>query len=59
MRPVVRGCRSGPNGLAALYAGTAVNTLRAAGPARGGSPERDTFLDAAFGGDAPYLLEYF
>jgi predicted acetyltransferase len=49
----------GPNGLASLYAGTPVHTLRAAGLAGGGSPEGDAFLDAAFGGTPAYLLEYF
>jgi predicted acetyltransferase len=49
----------GPNGLAALYAGTPVHTLRAAGLAAGGSSDGDAFLDAAFMGTPAYLLEYF
>jgi predicted acetyltransferase len=38
----------GARGLAALYAGTPVATLRLAGLAAGGSPEADATLDAAF-----------
>lgn len=49
----------GPNGLAALYAGTPVHVLRTAGLASGGTSEGDAFLDLAFGGRTPYLLEYF
>jgi predicted acetyltransferase len=51
--------RVGPNGLAALYAGTPVRTLRTAGLASGGSADGDRFLDAALGGTPAYLLEYF
>src|SRR5680860_839419 len=52
--------RLGPNGWAALYAGTPVHVLRTAGLLGGGSPEGgDAFLNSAFGGPAPHLLEYF
>jgi predicted acetyltransferase len=48
----------GARGLAALYAGTPVNTLRQAGLAVGGAPEDDAALDAAFAGTA-YMLDSF
>jgi predicted acetyltransferase len=48
----------GPRGLAALYAGTPVVTLRQAGLASGGSPEDDAALDAAFAA-SPYMLDDF
>ena len=48
----------GPNGLAAMYAGTPLATLRAVGLAAGGRPDVDRRLDAAFVAD-PYLLEFF
>jgi predicted acetyltransferase len=48
----------GPRGLAALYAGTPVITLRQAGLASGGSPEDDAALDAAFAA-SPYMLDDF
>jgi len=48
----------GPRGLAALYAGTPVSTLRQAGLAAGGSPPGDAALDAAFAGTA-YMLDAF
>jgi predicted acetyltransferase len=48
----------GPRGLAALYAGTPVATLRQAGLASGGSPGGDAALDAAFGA-AAYMLDSF
>ncbi len=51
--------RLGPNGIAALYAGTPVHVLRVAGLASGGDPAADELLDAAFAGPAAYLLEYF
>ncbi len=51
--------RLGPNGFAALYAGTPVHVLRTAGLASGGEPAGDRWLDAAFAGPAAYLLEYF
>ena len=48
----------GPNGLAALFAGTPVNTLRRAGLATGGRSADDMLLDAAFAA-RPYMLDYF
>jgi len=48
----------GPRGLAALYAGTPLVTLRQAGLASGGSPEDDAALDAAFAA-TPYMLDNF
>lgn len=51
--------RLGPNGFAALYAGSTVHVLRTAGLATGGDPAGDELLDAAFAGRAAYLLEYF
>ncbi|HEU5386809.1 MAG TPA: GNAT family N-acetyltransferase [Streptosporangiaceae bacterium] len=48
----------GPRGLAALYAGTPVATLRRAGLAAGGSPAADAALDGAFAA-TPYMLDDF
>jgi predicted acetyltransferase len=48
----------GARGLAALYAGTPVSTLRRAGLATGGTAEADAALDSAFAA-APYLLDGF
>jgi predicted acetyltransferase len=48
----------GARGLAALYAGTPLLSLRQAGLAGGGSPEDDAALDAAFAGTA-YMLDAF
>jgi predicted acetyltransferase len=48
----------GARGLAALYAGTPVSTLRRAGLASGGTPEADAALDGAFAA-APYMLDDF
>jgi predicted acetyltransferase len=48
----------GARGLAALYAGTPVATLRQAGLVSGGSPDADAALDAAFGAKA-YMLDSF
>ncbi len=48
----------GPRGLAALYAGTPLATLRRAGLVAGGDPDGDAALDAAFGAD-PFMLEFF
>jgi predicted acetyltransferase len=45
-------------GLAALYAGTPVATLRRAGLADGGSPAADAALDGAFAA-TPYMLDSF
>ncbi len=51
--------RLGPNGFAAMYAGTPVHVLRTAGLASGGGPAADELIDAAFAGRPAYLLEYF
>lgn len=48
----------GPRGVAALYAGTPLATLRLAGLASGGSPDADAALDAAFAA-TPYMLDEF
>ncbi|MEV0288181.1 MULTISPECIES: GNAT family N-acetyltransferase [unclassified Kribbella] len=49
----------GPRGLAALYAGTPLATLRGSGLARGGATTADAALDAAFASATPYMLDYF
>jgi hypothetical protein len=51
--------RLGPNGLAALYAGTSTSSLRASGLITRGGPDLDARLDAAFVGRPAYLLDYF
>ncbi|TDD26297.1 GNAT family N-acetyltransferase [Kribbella turkmenica] len=48
--------RLGPRGLAALYAGTPLATLRASGLASGGAAAD---LDTVFAGATPYMLDYF
>jgi predicted acetyltransferase len=48
----------GARGLAALYAGTPVATLRRAGLAGGGSPDADAALDGAFAA-TPFMLDGF
>jgi predicted acetyltransferase len=48
----------GARGLAALYAGTPVATLRRAGLAEGGSPDADAALDGAFAA-TPFMLDDF
>ena len=48
----------GARGLAALYAGTPMASLRLAGLASGGDPAADSELDGAFGG-ASFLLDSF
>jgi predicted acetyltransferase len=53
-RPLTIGVR----GLAALYGGTPMASLRLAGLASGGQPAADSELDGAFGG-ASYLLDSF
>jgi predicted acetyltransferase len=53
------GLALGPRGLAALYAGTPLASLRGAGLATGGSAAEDAAIDAAFAGPAPYMLDYF
>ncbi len=48
----------GARGLAALYAGTPLATLRQAGLVSGGSPDDDAALDTAFAA-TPYMLDEF
>ena len=48
----------GARGLAALYAGTPVATLRRTGLADGGSPDADAALDGAFAA-TPFMLDGF
>ena len=48
----------GARGLAALYAGTPLTTLRQAGLATGGTAGVDAALDAAFAATA-YMLDAF
>lgn len=48
----------GPNGMAALFAGTPMSTVRGAGLAAGGSTDDDARLDAAFAAH-PHLLDTF
>jgi GNAT superfamily N-acetyltransferase len=50
--------RLGARGLAALYAGTPVGTLRLSGLASGGAPDDDAALDAAFAATA-YMVDDF
>jgi predicted acetyltransferase len=51
--------RLGPRGLAALFAGAPVGTLRRTGLATGGGPATDAELDSAFGcGQAFMLFEF-
>jgi predicted acetyltransferase len=48
----------GARGLAAMYAGTPLATLRRAGLAAGGDPAADAPLDEAFAA-TPYMFDYF
>jgi predicted acetyltransferase len=48
----------GPRGLAALYAGTPVASLRLAGLAAGGAQQADAALDAAFAA-TPFMVDDF
>jgi hypothetical protein len=48
----------GARGLAALYAGTPVSTLRLAGLAAGGAPDADAALGAAFAA-TPFMVDEF
>jgi predicted N-acetyltransferase YhbS len=57
-RPAQAPLALGPRGLAALYAGTPVATLRRAGLASAGSPAADAALDGAFAA-TPYMLDSF
>lgn len=50
--------RLGARGVAALFAGVPVATLRTAGLAAGGDPAADEALDSAFGGTA-FMTDYF
>lgn len=52
------GVALGPRGMAALFAGTPVATLRATGLAEGGEPSDDALLDAAFAA-TPFMTDYF
>jgi predicted acetyltransferase len=52
------GLRLGPRGLAALYAGAPLATLRRAGLAEGGTPGADAALDTAFAATA-YMTDFF
>lgn len=51
--------RLGARGLAGLYAGTPLATLRGAGLAVGGSEATDAALDPVFAGPTSYMLDYF
>ena len=51
--------RFGPRGLAALYSGTPLATLRGSGLASGGLTAADAALDPVFAGPTPYMLDYF
>ena len=51
--------RLGPNGLAALYAGTSTSSLRASGLITRGDADLDVRLDAVFVARPAYLLDYF
>jgi predicted acetyltransferase len=48
----------GARGLAALYAGIPLRTLRASGLVSGGTPDADAVLDVAFAA-SPYMLDDF
>lgn len=62
---LTKGRGSGPvprltaRGLAALYAGTPLATLRTAGLVTGGRVAEDVRLDTAFAGPPPYMLDFF
>jgi predicted acetyltransferase len=58
VRPPSAPLTLGARGLAALYAGTPVATLRQAGLASGGGPDQDAALDSAFAA-TPYMLDDF
>lgn len=51
--------RLGARGLAALYAGTPLASVRRAGLTWGGSTADDGAIDTAFGGSTSYMLDYF
>jgi hypothetical protein len=48
----------GPRGLAALYAGIPVGSLRLSGLAEGGDPDADAALDGAFAA-TPFMVDDF
>jgi predicted N-acetyltransferase YhbS len=50
--------RLGPRGLAAMFAGVPLATLRLAGLAGGGDPSADAVLESAFTGRA-FMIDYF
>jgi predicted acetyltransferase len=54
-----QGLHLGARGLAALYAGVPVSTLRRAGLALGGDEATDAALDGAFGGRRAFMLHAF
>ena len=56
--PAAQALTLGARGLAALYAGTSVPTLRLAGLASGGTPEAGAALDAAFAATA-FMVDDF
>jgi hypothetical protein len=56
--PVNSAVTLGARGLAALYAGTSLVSLRQAGLAAGGTAADDAALDAAFAA-TPYMLDAF
>jgi hypothetical protein len=56
--PAVPAVTLGARGLAALYAGTPLVTLRQAGLAAGGTAADDADLDAAFAAN-PFMLDAF
>jgi predicted acetyltransferase len=51
--------RVNARGLACLYAGVPLATLRRTGLASAGVTEDDAKVDAAFAGPVPYMLDYF
>jgi predicted acetyltransferase len=51
--------RLNARGLASLYAGVPLATLRRTGLASDGVTEDDARVDAAFAGPVPYMLDYF
>jgi predicted acetyltransferase len=54
-----QGLHLGARGLAALYAGVPLSTLRRAGLALGGDQSTDAALDSAFGGRQAFMLHAF
>jgi predicted acetyltransferase len=53
------GLRLGSRGVAALYAGVSLSTLRRAGLAHGGDQPTDDALDSAFGGGPAFMMHDF